>query len=450
MITGAKVVVTPAANQTVVCTYTNERDPTGALELDKTTLGAVGSFPFHVAGPPPAAPLDTTVTTTAQGVAVPVVASPGSTPGTYTATETLPAAAAAGSWDFTKAECDGTDVTGTVTSSGQQRTLSRTVGVGAQTICNMTNTFTPDGSITIRKTTEGGVGTFTYVVTDQLDPSNPTLIAEQQATTATPGTAVTATGDPLDHLYASDPNDANSASHPYSVAEIAPPDTAAGSWRLTAASCTNGLLRTPVNAHLTFDLTTAHPHVVCDFTNTFVPTATLDLSKVVVDPDSARTGPVTVHVTCLDGTDQTLTGPAGQPGPFQLDQLVFRDPTTCTARETATGAGTGASVATKIDLADGGVTSVAASSITFPVRSGHQIAVTVTDIYGAAPPSPTTKPEPGPSVLPESASQGGLPATGAPAGLRWLTGLGVGLVFAGVVLLVASRRNPLIRTGRRG
>ncbi len=106
-------------------------------------------------------------------------------------------------------------------------------------------------------------------------------------------------------------------------------------------------------------------------------------------------------------------------------------------------------MATTIDLDDGGVTSVDGSSITFPVRSGHHVAVTVTDTYGAAPPSPTTKPEPGPSVLPESASQGGLPATGAPAGLRWLTGLGVGLVFAGVGLLVASRRRPLIRTGRR-
>ena len=130
VVTGARVVVTASANQTVTCTYTNQRNPTGALQLDKTTLGAVGTFPFHVVRPAPEPPLDTTVTTTAQGVAVPVVASAGSTPGTYTATETLPAASAAGSWELTSAQCNGTDVTGTVTANGQQRTLSRTVAVG--------------------------------------------------------------------------------------------------------------------------------------------------------------------------------------------------------------------------------------------------------------------------------------------------------------------------------
>jgi len=43
----------------------------------------------------------------------------------------------------------------------------------------MTNTFTPDGSITIRKTTQGGGGTFTYVVIDLLDPSNPTIVDQR-------------------------------------------------------------------------------------------------------------------------------------------------------------------------------------------------------------------------------------------------------------------------------
>ncbi len=450
VITGARVVVTPAPNTTVTCTYVNERDPTGALELDKTTLGAVGSFPFHVTGPPPAAPLDVTATTTTQGVATPVLASAGSTPGNYTATETLPAVTGAGSWDLSSAECDGTDVTGSVVSNGQQRTLSHTVLVGAPAICNMTNTFTPTGSIAIRKTTQGGVGTFTYVVDDLLDPSNPTFVGQQQATTTTTGTPVTATGDALDGLYASDPNDAASSAHPYAIGEIAPADTSAGSWRLTSVRCSNGLTRQALNGYVTLDLTTTDPHVTCDFINTFVPTATLHLSKIVIDPDAVRTGPVTIHLTCEDGTDLTLTGPAGHAGPFALEPLVFRDPTTCTVTETATGVGAGASVATKIALNDGGVTTVDASKITFPVRSGHDINVAITDTYAAAPVEPSVAPSPGASVLPTEESQGSpLPNTGAPD-TRPFALWGVFLVLLGVALFASStaRRPRANRTPR--
>ena len=136
---------------------------------------------------------------------------------------------------------------------------------------------------------------------------------------------------------------------------------------------------------------------------------------------------------------------------------MFRDPTTCTAQETATGAGPGATVTTRIDLDDDGVTSVNADSATFPVRPGHDIAVTVNDAYAAEPTgggsTPTTGPGSTPTsgsgegVLPANESQGSLPATGPANDPRSLIGWGLGLVLAGLALLAASaqRQTP----GRR-
>ena len=265
-IVASKTTVVATPGQTVTCTYVNRRNPTGTLQLDKVSLGGVGSFPFTVTVPPPGTPIVATATTTRTGVAVVVATSPGGTPGTYTATETLPADTAAGSWSLSKAECNGADVTGSVVSSGRDRTLTRIVGVGAQALCTFTNTFDPDGAIVIRKTTTGGVGTFDYAVT-RVDPptGDDGLVGSQSATTSAEGVPVTATGDPLTGLPVDDP-DNGATSAQYQVTELMPPDTAAGSWRLTGATCTGSVVGAINGQGVVVALSPGTPHVTCDFT----------------------------------------------------------------------------------------------------------------------------------------------------------------------------------------
>ncbi len=428
VVTGAKAVVTAAPGQTVTCTYTNRRNPTGSLQLDVTTLGGVGSFPFTVQVPPPGAPVVTTTTTTRTGVAVNVATSPGSTPGTYTATETLPATTPAGSWAFTKAECNGVDVTASVTANGQDRTLVRVVPVGESVACNFTNTFTPAGLITLHKTTVGGVGSFTYVVT-RVTPLAGTdgSVGVQHATTTEPGVPVLATGDPLSQLPVDDP-DRDATSVEYQVTELSPPETAAGSWRLTGVTCGGVGSRQLPSTGVVVTLSPTTPAADCSFTNTFVPVATVDLSKVVSGPTAARSGPVVVQLTCADGTSVSVTGPAGASGPFALPELrVFRAATRCTATETATGVAPGASVSTTSTITDdGAVTTVPSGTASFDVRPGHAITVEVQDAYVAG------------SSGGGGGGGGGLPDTGSgPAGGAAL--IAVALIAAGGLLVLLAR-----------
>ena len=119
-----------------------------------------------------------TVTTTAADSPVQAATvadtSPGAT-GDWTLTEDLSTAnsaanvaADAGSWSVSGFDCNGTT---------QNPSVSETVSVtaGESLECTFTNNFVPNGSLTITKTTIGGVGTNDLVVTPLAEPTNTTV-----------------------------------------------------------------------------------------------------------------------------------------------------------------------------------------------------------------------------------------------------------------------------------
>src|SRR5262249_30058274 len=149
------------------------------------------------------------VTTTAEGV--PELVGQLDQPGTYTVQETVPAAQPGGFWTFDGITCNGgpliPPVNGVVT-----------VVVPAENpqLCVAVSTFHPLGRVMTHKISNGGAGTFRYVVTplDQQDPHQ--IVAE----VTTPGDGVPAPPIVLDNLPLGR----------YSAQEIFPESTA-GVWR---------------------------------------------------------------------------------------------------------------------------------------------------------------------------------------------------------------------------
>ncbi|HYN75261.1 MAG TPA: DUF5979 domain-containing protein, partial [Candidatus Limnocylindria bacterium] len=168
------------------------------------------------------------------------------------------------------------------------------------------------------------------------------------------------------------------------------------------------------------------PDVVCDFTNVFAPYGSLVVTKNAAGDQAGRAGPVTVELTCDDGTKESLVLPLTD-ATASLDALLFADSASCTVEETETGVADGGTVDTSIGvIVDGDeVDSVDGTSVTFDVAAGSEVEVVVYDLYTA----------PG-GVLPSST---GLPDTGAPAVGRTAT-WGLALVLAGLSLLMGVPR----------
>jgi hypothetical protein len=267
--------VTLGSGDTVVCTYTDARPVLGALSLLKQTTGGTGGpFDFTVSGP--SLPLTDVVVPSTAEEGAPVAATlpsgaafaPALAVGTYQFTEDLSAANAAGdggTWSFAGFNCDGAP--GTPGADPTTESFTVTAVTSESLECTYTNLFTPDGSLTITKTTSGGVGSTDFVVSPvtPADPSGPGLgdqtDAVLNATTTQSGVAVTATqaaGDPLDPL----------APGQYSVVEEGPEDTALGTWSPVSITC-NGASADPTSSDVLVTLTASDPHVTCAFTNGF-------------------------------------------------------------------------------------------------------------------------------------------------------------------------------------
>ena len=159
-ITGVTVSISLVEADTVTCTYTNQRSIPGLFTIYKQTQGGVGGpFGFTVQTPN-GQTATAAASTTAEGTPVVVASYP--LPGTYTATETLPAATSAGAWSLTAVSCNGVPVPVTNNAITVQVPLDPVTG------CTFTNTFTPATTTTTTPsttttTTDPGPGPTTTV-----------------------------------------------------------------------------------------------------------------------------------------------------------------------------------------------------------------------------------------------------------------------------------------------
>ncbi len=137
-----------------------------------------------------------------------------------------------------------------------------TIIAGQQLTCVFTNSFTPAGSISIAKVTEGALGTVGFVVQPLQGKASQYL---QSATTIEQGTPANATprtpADATHHLPLGS----------YRIIEETPPSTPVGGWQLVSVVCHDELLGFGQGATVV-TLTADHPAVRCVYTDRFTPT----------------------------------------------------------------------------------------------------------------------------------------------------------------------------------
>ena len=181
---------------------------------------------------------------------------------------------------------DCTSAAGTSTFTVSRSTAQIHLAAGDHATCVYTNAYVPPpGGLTIRKVTQGGVGTFSYAVTPS--PSRGE-VHHAQATTTQPRVPVDAV-----------PSLLNLAPGRYVIAERRPtsPD---GRWHLRQVTC-DGANRSTTRP-FTVEIRSGQS-VVCTFVNRFVPRGSISIAKIteggtgtasfVVTP---TTGPPTPHL----------------------------------------------------------------------------------------------------------------------------------------------------------
>ena len=253
--------IVPTAGSTVDCTFTNQGPvPTGKLDIRKITQGSVGTFGFAVTGS--GGPYLQTAVTTAQGVNVLATGDDTSAlpvPNSYTVTETLPAATAAGSWTPDGVECFNSNGDPISTTSTAPANFS--INLTEDSVCFVTNTFIPAGRIIIRSKQEAPGGfrpvsaDSSYVVEDANG-----VTRTQTATNAGYGSFVTA-----------DPNSDGDRTTDlpfigYSINGIAPVDPPDGRWSIKSLTCDGGSPAVDLaNSFVDLTLDEGEPIVTCDF-----------------------------------------------------------------------------------------------------------------------------------------------------------------------------------------
>lgn len=389
-VNGPRVAVTLSPGDNVVCTYTNRIDLPSSAALYKRTIGGVGTFGF--AGTGPGLDTSTTVTTTEDGVPVPFFASDTLEAGSYTVTETLPAATSAGSWELTQIVCANdldqlTDYTPDIVADGRARTVEFTVAQGRTSTCLFTDTFTPTtGSLTVGKVTVNGDAFRTAIGDDPaftlqvfpvqgdepVDFDGTTF--EQSVPVLQDGTPVTVT-PPL--TKGTGPPDTSaglptgSAEEPalYEVREIVPIALLQGRWVPGDFRCADGdgdvvepLATDRAQHSIRVALTYDQPDLTCTVTNTWVQNSALLVEKTATTDQTLRPGAAELVLSCdqdldLDGDGQ-LDGPFDDPfavAPGEASgatgQLLPAD-TTCTLTEEDTGAASQVQVSTTYQVSD--------------------------------------------------------------------------------------------------
>ncbi len=294
------VIVDLAPADVATCTYVDTRNVVDLTVLKQTTGGSgPTTFDFGMTGPTGglpdlsatvSQPDDPVVACTATAVCD-TVDTGGSFPATYTMTEALPPAAPAGTWAVSGFECNGNG--GPTTDPTQSVTITSLSD--AIQACVFTDSFTPTGSVTITKTTTGGVGSTDFVVTPVTLPSDESDTGQTllSATTTQPGVPVTATltsGPPIDPL---------AVNQQYSITEEGPENTVAGTWATHSISC-NGAATDPTASDTVVTLTAADPHITCAFTNAFTaapPATTTTTTTAAVTTTTTTAGPQVASAT---------------------------------------------------------------------------------------------------------------------------------------------------------
>jgi hypothetical protein len=144
-------------NQAVSCQVENTFTPTASITIRKVTEGGVTTADFNITElvPDDADPLPTlnqSATTVTPGVAVTATGDPstGLRLGSYQIYETDLTGTSGGTWQLTGLDCgeiiDGSGVEITLTEANPNVT------------CTFTNTFVPDGSLTLTKAVDGDTG----------------------------------------------------------------------------------------------------------------------------------------------------------------------------------------------------------------------------------------------------------------------------------------------------
>ena len=264
---GGKVSVRLAGNDTVTCTYVNERARTGPLSLNKVTSGEVGGpFRFKV-NVPDGEVLEYSASTDTENKPTVVINVPSGPQGRYTVTETLPPPSAAGTWSVDRVQC----VPAQVEQSSDRTVVVVDVPPGnAPGTCTFYNHFTPGGKIVLKKQTLGGFGTTYFEVEPSHDPQAPgtTLPVAQftrarlQAETMQAGQTVTAipVEGSLENIPLGD----------YVVTEILPPNTG-GTWSFRSFTCDPPVPLRAEGFSEIISLTAERPQVTCTMVNAFTP-----------------------------------------------------------------------------------------------------------------------------------------------------------------------------------
>jgi hypothetical protein len=245
-----------AAGDTVTCTYVNGLRvppdvsppavvaPAAGLIVAKRTIGATGTFPFAVEGPEDRSVTLTTDAEEAVAAAPPLALAAGR----YTIGETLPEPTGAGSWALTSAVCDGAE-------RPVQQPLAVDLEPGQGSSCIFTNTFTPSGSIVVRKVTDGGTGQVGFLIRPSAGDRPDSYV--QTATTTREDVAATATGDDTGALPLGS----------YDIIETNP-TTAGGGWTLDAVVC-DGRPVGAAQGRAVVTLTRDQPAADCTFIDHF-------------------------------------------------------------------------------------------------------------------------------------------------------------------------------------
>jgi uncharacterized repeat protein (TIGR01451 family) len=253
VVKGSTTSIDLVAGEHVTCIYSNEYvPPKGGLTIRKVTRGGVGLFAYRVTPASGGKSHLAHATTTQPNVPVDAEPSPlNLAPGTYTIRERA-TPTTEGHWRTVRVRCNDADRATT-------HPVQVTIRSGVSTTCTFVNAFTPAGSISLAKITDGGTGTSSFLVSSH--SGTPVQYLQHATTTASGVTAdaVPVTGaDATDHLRLG----------PYSIVEQLPASDPADGWALTSVLC-NGVLQPFAQGTVQVSLTRAVPHVRCVFTDTF-------------------------------------------------------------------------------------------------------------------------------------------------------------------------------------
>ena len=155
---------------------------------------------------------------------------------------------------------------------------------GEHVTCTFTNRYVPPpGGVTIRKITEGDVGTFAYTVRPTSGGGSSERVS---ATTTEEGVPVNA-----------EPSLQSLAPGAYEIEEGLP-SSPQGSWRLTSVHCSDSSRAR--SEPVTVTIRSSAP-VACVFTNTFIPRGSIAITKVT----QGGVGGTGFEITPLQGTPAT-------------------------------------------------------------------------------------------------------------------------------------------------